>query len=676
MAIIDHKFRLLLVLFAALIVGFAMSEMAGWPFLAKPLQSKISELVNREVVLIPHSSRVKNTKANPSANDFHSTQKFSINFLGAIELKTQQLVINNPSWSQNPHFLIAENIILKLRYIDLWRAYKGEPIIINSLKAQNLHVNAERLADGRASWRFSQKPKLKNAPIKFPVFDYLAINQSALKFVDATTESDISANLSTVTKQTEFNSANKSTVATKTQELNASATGTYKKLPLKITLTALGKLSENNQALNNTAVTLNLDAIVENARLKFSGSTPNLFRPSDFKGDFKLSGSSLSAVGDVLNVTLPTTAKFATNGHIDKKGLVWKADLKKIEIGESEFNARFTYDKSSKIPMLKGDLIGKLVIVDLGPAIGTSEKINKNKVLPIKPFDLAALEKMNADIDIDIEYLDLKTPLLEPLKPLQAKLMLKNGDLALNNIRANTAGGQLKGAINLNGSDNTANINTKLAWNNINLSRWVKQKRDDGLPPYISGQLSGSASLKGQGNSTATILANLDGSFKTEITRGAISHLAVEVTGLDLADSIGVMFKGDESLLLECAIVDLQVANGVFKPRMMVLDTKDSTVLMNGSLSLATETLDLKAMSLPKDFSPLTIRTPLNINGSFANPQVTLDKKPIGLKLATSALLAIINPLAAVVPFVDLGNKQEALRHSSDCKKMMGVYQK
>ena len=171
--------------------------------------------------------------------------------------------------------------------------------------------------------------------------------------------------------------------------------------------------------------------------------------------------------------------------------------------------------------------------------------------------------------------------------------------------------------------------------------------------------------------STADILASLDGSIRTELVQGAVSHLGIEVAGLDIAQSIGVLFKGDDALPVQCAVVDLRAKNGVFTPRVMVVDTTDTTVWVDGSLSLATEKLNLRAMALPKDFSPLTIRAPLNVTGSFANPQVSLEKKPVGLKLAASALLAIINPLAAVIPLLDSGDSKEAKQRAAGCKNLM-----
>jgi hypothetical protein len=44
----------------------------------------------------------------------------------------------------------------------------------------------------------------------------------------------------------------------------------------------------------------------------------------------------------------------------------------------------------------------------------------------------------------------------------------------------------------------------------------------------------------------------------------------------------------------------------------------------------------------------------LRLRGSFANPDVSLAKGPMDLKLATSFLLALANPLVALIRLIDL----------------------
>ena len=664
------KWNIIASTIAALIIGVALGENAGWPFLEEPLEKRLSYLMNRQVRFVSNDAvnlSSPNTINNQANNKPLNAHLFRVNFLGGFTLRSSKLTIAAPAWSTKPYFLDGNNILLKLRYIDIWRAYRGQPLRIRRLQATQLDSYIERMADGSASWQFSDKPKDPNKVLPIPTFDELLITNGLLHIQDEPLKSNIEAKLSFVS-----NVATQQSPALNNSKLTAVATGRFKAFPLKIELVSTGALpaSVNHSKKSPAAMTLN--AAIGRASLQFKGTTKDMMHPSDFAGSFNLSGPSLAAVGDLFGVTLPTTAVFKSNGLIEKQDSIWRTNINQLAIGGSRLNGRFTYDKSLTTPLLKGQLHGKLVITDLGPVFGANaDDKNPNKVLPRRPFDLASLRKMNADVMIDMQYLDLKTSFLEPLKPLQAHLTLNNAVIALKNIKAATAGGQLTGDMGLDGRTSKALWDANLAWNGVQLQRWVKQKRTDGLPPYISGKLNGRAILKGQGKSTAEILASLTGSIRSQLYQGAVSHLSIELAGIDIAQSIGVLFKGDDALPVQCGVIDLQAKNGVFTPRVMVVDTTDTTVWVDGSLSLATESLNLRAMALPKDFSPLTLRTPLNVTGSFAKPVVSLEKKPIGLKLAASVLLAIVNPLAAVIPLLDSGDTAEAKQHAAGCLSLM-----
>jgi uncharacterized protein involved in outer membrane biogenesis len=658
--------NIIITLIAALIISIALGEYLGWPFLATPLERQLSSLMNRQVSFgtgnMANLPGVQVSQANTPSSQ--KSQAFHVKFLGGLVLKTAKLNIAAPDWSTKPHFIDGRNVLLKLRYSDIWRAYRGYPLRIKVLQAQQLDANLERQAGGRASWQFRDKPT--NKPVRFPSFDQLLLTDGTLYIEDVPLQSNIEAKLSLV-----GSAADRHSDALKTGKLTVTASGQYQGLPLKIELESVGAPTAD-QASTKFPAQLSVNATVDRSHLKFRGKTHDILHPSDFSGDFDLSGPSLAAVGDLVDVTLPTTEAFKTNGTVEKQGLGWRARFDDVAIGDSRLNGRFSYDKSLATPLLKGQLAGKLVITDLGPAFGTNSKNNNpNKVLPTRPFDLASLRKMNADVMLDMQHLDLKTSYLEPLKPFKADLQLNDAVLTLKNIKALTASGGLTGDIGLDGRGSKALWDANVAWRGVRLERWINQKRPDGQPPYIAGRLNGMAHLKGEGKSTAEFLASVDGTIRTALNQGAISHLGIEVAGLDLAESIGVLFEGDEPLAVQCAVVDLHAKNGLFTPRVLVIDTTDTTVWAEGSLSFATEKLNLRVMALPKDFSPLTLRVPLNVTGSFSDPNVALEKKPVGLKLAASILLAILNPLASVLPLLDTGDTEEAKQRAAGCKSLM-----
>jgi uncharacterized protein involved in outer membrane biogenesis len=132
-----------------------------------------------------------------------------------------------------------------------------------------------------------------------------------------------------------------------------------------------------------------------------------------------------------------------------------------------------------------------------------------------------------------------------------------------------------------------------------------------------------------------------------------------------------VYIKGDDALPILCNLAAIDVNKGVLRPSALVLDTRDSTLWADGSLSLATETIDMRVIVAPKDFSPLALRTPLHLRGSFADPSVSIEKGKVGVRLAAAAVLALVNPLAALIPLVDVGDVKEARKGADACQALV-----
>jgi len=174
---------------------------------------------------------------------------------------------------------------------------------------------------------------------------------------------------------------------------------------------------------------------------------------------------------------------------------------------------------------------------------------------------------------------------------------------------------------------------------------------------YLTGALSGRLQATGRGRSTAEILSTLDGQAQMRLTDGTLSHLITELAGLDLAQALGVLIRQDRPLPLRCALLDLQLQDGVVRPRRAVLDNADSTLRLAGQVDLRDETLALQAQVKPKDFSPLSLRVPVVITGTLGAPVVGVDGKRLaGKALGMLALAAVVAPAAALLPLLEAGS--------------------
>jgi uncharacterized protein involved in outer membrane biogenesis len=170
---------------------------------------------------------------------------------------------------------------------------------------------------------------------------------------------------------------------------------------------------------------------------------------------------------------------------------------------------------------------------------------------------------------------------------------------------------------------------------------------------FVAGRFSGETILKGSGKSTASILEALTGTVKGRIDGGSISHQLVELAGLDAAQALGVFFSGDKPLQLSCALVDLSADKGALRSNLFLLNTPDTIFFVEGNVNFRDERLDLRLVQSPKDWSPLSLRSPITIGGTLANPAIGVEPLPIAMKLIGSVVLASVTPLAALLPLIE-----------------------
>jgi hypothetical protein len=106
-----------LALCVALVGSVIAGKWLGWPFLAWPLERLLSDTLQRRVSLKP-------TAPGPG----EPARALRVHFLGGLRLETPQLEIGPPAWSTAPHVLLARDVSLEMRYSDLWRVRRGEPL--------------------------------------------------------------------------------------------------------------------------------------------------------------------------------------------------------------------------------------------------------------------------------------------------------------------------------------------------------------------------------------------------------------------------------------------------------------------------------------------------------------------------------------------------------------------
>lgn len=180
------------------------------------------------------------------------------------------------------------------------------------------------------------------------------------------------------------------------------------------------------------------------------------------------------------------------------------------------------------------------------------------------------------------------------------------------------------------------------------------------------GQINGEFELAGKGNSVGRMLANADGKLGLVVAGGEISRLMMEKLGLHLWEILQLTMSGDKLVKLRCAVANFDVKGGTMHAGALVFDTEVTTIIGTGSIDLAQERLDLTLNPRTKNTSIVALRSPIYVRGSFAKPEVTVDKGRVALRALGAAALAVINPLLVLIPLIDAGPGKD-----SDCGQLV-----
>lgn len=664
----------------AVIGAAAVCEWQGWPMLRRPAENWASKRLQREVSFAGSGTR------------------WQLHLLGGIRLNLGHLEVGGPDWGTVGATLVASEVKLALRYRDVFAYRRGEPLKIASLEAQDLSLRAQRLADGRASWQFgpTREPSERSAV----EFESLRVKKGMAIVDDRLSALSMVANFAVLDGMAPDGSR-------EDIGIRADAEGRFRNAPLKASLRSGSTLPWLSSDPKAPAVDVVFKVESGQAGLDFKGQVRDLLASQGLSGDYSLRGPSLAAVGQPLGITLPTTPPFAMNGSLVRDGPRWKTHVRQATIGKSSMNGDFVFDRSAAVPKLSGELHSpELWLADLGPAIGTSGAATQaaeaprqgmgparavrvaattapartagpGRVLPDRAFDLPSLRAMNADVRMDIARLDSGNAQLQSIQPLRTHLILQDGVLTLDDIDARLAQGLITGRVTIDGREAAAVWRAQLGLRGMLLEQWLLLRKGSGASatPYATGRIGAKLDIEGRGRSTAQFLASANGRAQLFWNKGTVSHLLVEGAGIDIAQALGIWVKGDDALPVTCAIADMRATDGMIRPQYFVVDTPDSALRVEGGLSLATERLGLVLHVAPKDISPLALRTPVDVNGTFGKPDISLQKGPMAKRLVPAvALGAVVTPLAALLPLIDLGDKTAQV-DAEQCRAGLARYE-
>lgn len=614
---------------AALAIGVAiLIALFDWNALRGPIERNVTRLTGRSFAI-----------------NGDLTVRLSMRPL----ITAHDIVMGNAASSREPVMASARAVSLR---IDLLELLTGK-LVLPELTLSQPRIALEFSRSGEPNWLFGAQTR--DSPAALPAIDRLTIDGGSATFRDPRDGTDMAFEVSSI-------------------DGGPAAS--------KFGLALAGKGRYKGQAATLTAqggALLHLRSAADPYPIKASGAVGStrfgldgmLLDPLHFKGEqlaFRIEGSDLALLFPLVGLPMPATPAYRFAGFLDHADHLWSLRRFTGTMGGSDMAGDFSVDRGVKPQKLVANLVSrKLVLRDLAGFVGAQhparpEPARAGKLLPAGPFNLEKL--MAADVDLHFRGDSIVTAKL-PLDKMTAHLVVKGGVVTLSPLDFGFAGGNLVSVIEMDARQPRMVTHAAIAAKGLRLARMFPRTK---LGAGDTGTIGGRAQLQGSGNSIAQMLGSANGTTALVMDGGSVGELAMRLSNLDIANSLLLMLGGDRQVPVRCMVGIFNAVNGDFKVKSLVLDTAKVNMTGSGHVDFTDESLHLRLVSQSKGFSLASLRGPIAVTGSFANPVLKPELGNAALRGGLAVALGVATAgIGALIPLVDFGHRTD-----SDCTALVG----
>lgn len=555
--------------------------------------------------------------------------------------------LGNTDWSN--HATMGQARTVRVR-VEPW------PLLRGRLVLRSLHLDApvlllERTAAGDANWHFGDDRK--DAGKGIPVRD-VHVRDGRLRML----EPDLDSDFILAVRSEDTDASGRSPLA-------LAGSGRYRGHDFALQGRIDSPVESRGQGADYRVA---LKARAGSTRASLHGTLDPPLDITRFTVQLAISGEDMEHLHALLGIAAPSTPPYALDGELTRSGQVWRYRDFEGRVGDSDLAGRVTVELDGERPHLEAKLHSReLDFDDLGTTIGAApgtgpnetasaeqrrlaaKRVASGRLFPTRPFHLERLRAMDADVTLDAA--NIVSPRL-PVSAMTVRLQLRDGVLVLDPLGFAAAGGRIAGSVRLDARGDPIDARADLRMRDLELPRLFP---DAQLASDSMGTIAGSISVTGQGNALAPMFATADGSVALLMGRGRVSNLLLEMAGLDIAEALGFLLTKDRTVPVRCAWADFSVADGIMTAESLGFDSSDTVISGEGNIDLGAERFDLTLHPRPKDSSFAALRVPLELTGSFRDPDISPKGGRLALRALAGAALYAIAPPAALLALVETG---------------------
>lgn len=412
---------------------------------------------------------------------------------------------------------------------------------------------------------------------------------------------------------------------------------------------------------------------LDGTSLRFDGTIGSFDPDARIEGSLAAGGPNPGPVLAQFGLPQIDTPPYELAGRFTRDGTAVAMNELSGTVGDSDILGSFRVDYGEGLPHVTADLESSLLdFDDLFPLLGlppqtgpdetasAAQKRAAARTLDERPRvipDFAIDPSIWRGVDLDIEFraAEVRTRLL-PIDRFDINLVTRDGWITIDPLDTGLADGRivLFGSFDTTQRPPVGRLDVRLT--NLSVRDLLAEL---GEASEAAGLVDGRIRLEGRGYSIADLLGTSDGRIGLVTSDGSLDAFIVEAIGLDLMEGLITLIVPDNAanrVPVRCAVVNLDITDGVATSRPILLDTADSKVTASGTIDLKAETMDLLIEAHPKDVSLLSGNQPIQVEGEWLSP--TIAPAPGGVESNTLGWL--LAPVAALFPFVDLGLAEDA----------------